>query len=72
MTLSNAKLNTAYSIKKLHGEFNEKRRLLDMGFSPESQIVICAIAPFGGTFLILLRGRLFSIREDIAKMIEVI
>ncbi|MCL2861034.1 MAG: ferrous iron transport protein A [Firmicutes bacterium] len=71
MTLVDAKLNKQYFIKTLRGEFNEKRRLLDMGFSPLSCITVCAVAPFGGTILVLLRGRLITLRNDIASFIEV-
>lgn len=71
MTLLDAQVNTSYRVKNVLGEGNQKRRLLDMGFTPECNIYVASVAPFGGTILVGLRGFLVALREDAAQMIEI-
>lgn len=71
MTLMNAKTNTMYKICGVTGEGNARRRLLDMGFTPECPIYIAGIAPMGGTVLVGLRGFMVALREDAASLIEI-
>ena len=52
-------------------EKNARRRLLDMGFTPECRLFVVGTAPFGGTILVSLRGFTVALREDAADRIEV-
>ncbi len=71
MTLMDAKVNTVYKVRGVLGEGNARRRLLDMGFTPECSLYIAGLAPFGGTVLVGLRGFLVALREDAASLIEI-
>lgn len=71
MTLMQAGVNKVYTITNIGGEGNFRRRLLDMGFTPECKIYVASIAPFGGTVLVGLRGFTVALREDAASMIEI-
>ena len=69
MKLLDAQINRVYRIKNiLDGDV--KRRLLDMGFTPGSEIFVSGIAPFGGTVLVGVRGFSAALREDAARLIE--
>ncbi len=69
-TLAQASTSKIYRVKEVLGRGNERRRLLDMGFTPGSRIYIAATAPFGGTLLVSLRGFSVALREDAAKLVE--
>ena len=71
MTLMDARTDMVYKVIEVHGEGNEKRRLLDMGFTPDCKIYVAHCAPFGGTILVGLRGFLVALREDAASLIEI-
>ncbi|MBO5215226.1 MAG: ferrous iron transport protein A [Clostridia bacterium] len=71
MTLMDARVDKVYKVVATNGEKNEKRRLLDMGFTPECKIYVAHTAPFGGTILVGLRGFLVALREDAASLIEI-
>lgn len=71
MTLMDAKPDHVYKIVSTGGEGNQKRRLLDMGFTPECKIYVAHTAPFGGTILVGLRGFMVALREDAASLIEI-
>lgn len=44
-----------------------KRRLYDMGVTPNAQIKLIKVAPLGDPMCIMLRGYELSIRKDEAK-----
>lgn len=71
MTLLDAKVNTRYAVSGVTGEGNARRRLLDMGFTPECFIYVSAVAPLGGTVLVSLRGFSVALRDDAASLIEI-
>ena len=71
MTLMDARTDKVYKVKEVHGDSNEKRRLLDMGFTPDCKIYVAHVAPFGGTILVGLRGFMVALREDAASLIEI-
>ena len=71
MTLMDATPDRVYKIVETKGEGNQKRRLLDMGFTPECKIYVAHTAPFGGTILVGLRGFMVALREDAASLIEI-
>lgn len=71
MTLLDAKVNTKYKVCGVSGEGNARRRLLDMGFTPECDLFVAGIAPMGGTVLVGLRGFTVALREDAASLIHI-
>lgn len=71
MTLMDAGVNKVYRITDVRGTGNFRRRLLDMGFTPQCKLYVAGIAPFGGTVLVALRGFTVALREDAASMIEI-
>ena len=71
MTLMQVQINTEYKITRVTGDGNARRRLLDMGFTPETEIYVSGVAPFGGTVLVSLRESFIALREDAASPIEV-
>ncbi|MHB1315800.1 MAG: FeoA family protein [Christensenellales bacterium] len=48
-----------------------RRRLLDMGLTPGTRVMIRKVAPFGDPIEINLRGYALTIRRDDAQTIEV-
>ena len=71
MTLMDARTDRVYKGIEVGGSGNERRRLLDMGFTPDCKIYVAHTAPFGGTILVGLRGFLVALREDAASLIEI-
>lgn len=71
MTLASACIGKVYKILKIGGVDKEKRRLLDMGFTPECKIRSEFIAPFGDTTVVGLRDFRVALRIDVARLIEV-
>ncbi|MFR1566401.1 MAG: FeoA family protein [Christensenellales bacterium] len=71
MTLMDARTDRVYKVIEVGGSGNERRRLLDMGFTPDCKIYVAHTAPFGGTILVGLRGFLVALREDAASLIEI-
>ncbi len=71
MTLLDAQVNTHYVVRKVAGSGNMRRRLLDMGFTPNCGIYVSAVAPTGGTVLVRLRGFSVALRENAASLISV-
>ena len=71
MTLNHAKIGKVYKIVQTKGEGAQKRRLLDMGFTPNTEIFLAHTAPFGGTVLVSLRGFMVALREDASELIEI-
>lgn len=71
MKLFEAQSNKVYKITDVKGDDNARRRLLDMGFTPECRLFVVGTAPFGGTILVSLRGFTVALREDAADRIEV-
>jgi len=69
-TLAKAKKNNEYIIKNIIGEDRQKRRLLDMGFTPSSLIYVSAVSPLKKAFLVNIRGNFVAIRDSAAKLIE--
>lgn len=71
MTLKDGLVSKTYKILDVRGGDSEKRRLLDMGFTPSSRITILGIAPSGGTILVNLRNFTVALREDAAQLISI-
>lgn len=71
MNLSQAVKNKKYILKSVTGKHNTRRRLLDMGLVQNLEIFVACIAPFGGTILIVARGQMLALSQQIACYIMV-
>ena len=71
MTLDKCPVGKEYRITAANGEGALRRRLLDMGITPRTVVMIRKVAPMGDPIEIHLRGYELTIRIDDAKKIEV-
>ncbi len=71
MTLNQLKIGQKSKIIAVNGEGALRRRLLDMGLTPHTEIMVRKVAPMGDPIGIHLRGYELTIRIDDAKDIEV-
>jgi ferrous iron transport protein A len=59
------------SVVKLHGEGALKRRIMDMGITRETEILVRKVAPLGDPVEINVRGYELSLRRADIDIIEV-
>jgi len=71
MTLDKLKTGTTGIIKAVGGEGALRRRLLDMGLTPNTTVFVRKVAPLGDPIELHLRNYELTIRRDDAKKIEV-
>ena len=70
MTLDKLKIGKTAVIKAVNGSGALRRRLLDMGLTPHTKIMVRKVAPMGDPIELYLRGYELTIRLDDAKNIE--
>ena len=70
-TLNDAKIGETVKVVKLHGEGALKRRIMDMGITKGTDIVIRKVAPLGDPLEIKVRGYELSLRRADAANIEI-
>ncbi|NLG92889.1 MAG: ferrous iron transport protein A [Clostridiales bacterium] len=71
MTLDELGIGQKSKILAVNGEGALRRRLLDMGLTPHTEVMVRKVAPMGDPIEIHLRGYELTIRIDDAKKIEV-
>ena len=71
-TLDKLGIGIKARVHRLIGNGVKRRRLAEMGITPNTLVVIKRIAPFGNPIEISLRGYELSLRKEDAKTIEVI
>ena len=71
MTLDELAIGQEATIVTVGGEKIFRRRLLDMGLTPRTKVMIRKVAPLGDPIELRLRGYLLTIRKEDAKQIEV-
>ena len=71
MTLNELEIGERAIIKKVGGEGVLRRRLLDMGLTPKTEVMIRKVAPMGDPIELHLRGYELTIRIDDARNIDV-
>lgn len=71
MQLSDLKIGQKATIKAVGGEGALRRRLLDMGLTPRTQVMIRKIAPMGDPIEIFVRDYELTLRKEDACKIEV-
>lgn len=71
MTLNELEIGKHARILNVGGEGALRLRLLDMGLTPRTAVMIRKVAPMGDPIELHLRGYELSIRLDDAKNIEI-
>ncbi|MDD4690041.1 MAG: FeoA family protein [Eubacteriales bacterium] len=69
--LSELEIGKRGIVIKVGGEGALRRRLLDMGITPNTLVMVRKVAPLGDPIEISLRGYGLAIRQDDARKIEV-
>jgi len=72
MTLDQLKPGESAAIRSVGGEDSLRCRLLDMGLTPRTVVMVRKIAPLGDPMELYLRGYELSIRLEDAKKIEIV
>ena len=70
-TLRDVKIGETATIVRLHGEGALKRRIMDMGLTRGTQVLVRKVAPLGDPLELTVRGYELSVRKGYAKLIEV-
>lgn len=71
MTLDKLSPGSSGIIETIGGEGALRRRLLDMGLTPNTKISVRKVAPFGDPIELFLRGYVLTIRKDDAAKITI-
>lgn len=72
MTLDKLKTGNKGMIKSIGGEGALRRRLLDMGLTPNTIVMVRKVAPLGDPIELHLRNYELTIRQDDARKIEIL
>ncbi len=70
MTLDNVKPGQGGIISSIGGQGLLRRRLLDMGLTPNTRVTVRKVAPMGDPIELSLRSYILTIRKDEAAKIE--
>lgn len=70
-TLNEVKVGERATITKLAGEGAVKRRIMDMGLTRGTEVLVRKVAPLGDPMELSVRGYELSIRKADAERIEV-
>ena len=71
MTLKTTQPGTRIIVKRLTGEGKIKRRLMDMGIIPGTEMEVQKVAPLGDPVEVKFKGYNLSLRQEEADTIEV-
>ena len=71
MTLSELKIGESAVVTAVGGEGILRRRLLDMGITPKTKLMVRKMAPLGDPMELNVRGYELSVRKADAEMIEI-
>lgn len=69
MTLADLKIGSSAIITDVGGDRALRRRLLDMGLTPKTKVMVRKVAPLGDPIELFLRGYELTIRKDDANNI---
>ena len=70
-TLKDVGIGQTAKVKKLHGEGAVKRRIMDMGLTKGTEVLVRKVAPLGDPLELKVRGYELSRRKADAELIEV-
>ncbi len=69
-TLRDIPVGQSSTVLKIHGEGALKRRIMDMGITKGTDVLVRKVAPLGDPIEITVRGYELSIRKDDADILE--
>ncbi len=72
MSLKDLKIGKSARVTKVGGEGALRRRLLDMGITPNTLITLRKKAPMGDPLEIKLRGYILTLRKEDAERIQIV
>lgn len=70
-SLKDVKVGQSCTISKLTGEGAIKRRIMDMGLTKGTEVLVHKVAPLGDPIELTVRGYELTLRKDEAQSIEV-
>ena len=70
-TLRDVKIGETVKVVKLHGEGPIKRRIMDMGLTKGTELLVRKVAPLGDPMELNVRGYELSVRKADAEMVEI-
>lgn len=70
-TLRNVKSGETVVVVKLHGDGAVRRRMMDMGLTRGTKVLVRKVAPLGDPIEINIRGYELSLRKGDAEIVEV-
>ena len=70
-TLKDIKVGSSATVIRIEGEGAIRRRIMDMGITKGTQILVKKVAPLGDPLELTVRGYQLSIRKEDAKKIFV-
>lgn len=70
-TLKDAKVGESVRVARLHGEGAVKRRIMDMGITRGTEILVRKVAPLGDPMELNVRDYELSVRKADAEMVEI-
>lgn len=70
-TLRDVKCGETVKVLKIHGQGAIKRRIMDMGITKDTEVLVRKVAPLGDPIEVNVRGYELSLRKADAEMIEV-
>ena len=71
MTLKEASIGSTVTVKKITGTGPVKRRIMDMGITKGTELIVRKVAPLGDPIEIRVRGYELTLRLEDAKNITV-
>jgi ferrous iron transport protein A len=71
MTLDKLAIGAKAVVAKLNGEGPVKRRIMDMGITKGTEVLVRKVAPAGDPIEITVRGYELSVRKHEAALVEV-
>ncbi len=70
-TLRDVRAGESATVVRLHGEGAVRRRIMDMGLTRGTELLVRKVAPLGDPMELNVRGYELSLRKADAEMIEV-
>ena len=70
-TLREVKVGDTVVVARLHGDGAVRRRIMDMGITKGTEVLVRKVAPLGDPIQVNIRGYELSLRKADAEMVEV-
>ena len=71
MTLDKLRVGQTATVKKIHNQSTERRRLLDLGILPGTRIENVMPSPLGDPTAYRVRSSVIALRREQAQLIEI-